>query len=336
MAWTGGSARLLAFVLLVGVFFGVGEVRAATISVEATCSLNDAIRSANQNESVGDCRAGDVDGIDYIVVSGTFELQENPVAVTSNVYLIGTSSAVLDGLGRYRFFHVGAGGELSLQNVTMTKGRGSSSRGQIYLASGSSLSLSDSPITECVGTSSIVGSADASLTADSDSTVCGAEAQIVAPRNAKASKRKSSKDSDNIQNFRKPVIYTCEKLPSSIVVKAVAGTRSGIQCQVIDAAGVGRQDLIDAGIIVAVDIWGYVDPGVEVCLPGLGELVFLDAAFSPRQASWAAAYQQGNTTCARLTSAGSLVLLSSIPDGMEPRQVALDCQVRTLAVLNFR
>ena len=103
-----------------------------------------------RNESVGGCTAGDVDGVDYIIVSGTFELQDNPVAVTSNVYLIGTNSAVLDGLGSYRFFHVAADGVLDIQDVTMTKGRGSSSRGQIYLASGASLSLSDSPITECV------------------------------------------------------------------------------------------------------------------------------------------------------------------------------------------
>ena len=85
-----------------------------------------------------------------------------------------------------------------------------------------------------------------------------------------------------------------------------------------------------------MDIWSYVEPGVEVCLPGLGELLFLDAAFAPRTASWAASYQEGNTTCVRIASAGSLVLLSSIPVGMAPRQVELNCQVRTLAVLNFR
>ena len=75
------------------------------------------------------------------------------------------------------------------------------------------------------------------------------------------------------------------------------------------AGGVGIQAVIDMGIVAAVDVWGYVAPGVEVCLRGTGSLLFLDAAFAPRPYASIPAQRQGELTCAAFNRAGSLVLV---------------------------
>ena len=160
--------------------FSAQDTHAATILVGADCSLNNAIRSANENESIGGCSAGEESATDYIIINGTYELNENPVTVTSDIFVIGNNSPALDGRGRYSFFRVGDGGSLRVQGLPMTDGRGSSSRGQIYLAGGASLQFNNSPIKDCSGTPAIVGSSNATLIADSQSTVCGEEAVIVA------------------------------------------------------------------------------------------------------------------------------------------------------------
>ena len=132
----------------------------------------------------------------------------------------------------------------------------------------------------------------------------------------------------------KRLVYTCEHLPPTIVVKAAAGTRSGIQCQALDAAGVGIQALIDMGVIAAVDVWGYVEPGVEVCLRGRGQLFFLDAAFAPRQLTAVHSYPQGDMTCASFHRAGSLVLVAG-GDVLEDA-MADHCAARATTPLNLR
>ena len=136
-----------------------------------------------------------------------------------------------------------------------------------------------------------------------------------------------------------PRVHTCEHLPENIVVYATAGLRSGVQCQEIDERGVGIQSVIDQGILLAVDVWGYVDPGAQVCFRGSGSLIFLDAANAPRQASKMASVSSENWTCGTIHRAGSLVLVQSAQDAHSatPAVVALtSCQVRALEALNFR
>ena len=316
--------------------FSAQDTHAATILVGADCSLNNAIRSANENESIGGCSAGEESATDYIIINGTYELNENPVTVTSDIFVIGNNSPALDGRGRYSFFRVGDGGSLRVQGLPMTDGRGSSSRGQIYLAGGASLQFNNSPITDCSGTPAIVGSSDATLIADSQSTVCGEEAVIVAPRSSSGGKRRT------VKIVKKPAVYTCETLPAEFVVRSEIGLRQGVQCQVLTESGVGIQSVIDMGIIGAVDVWGEVGAGVEVCVLGRGSMVFLDAAGVPRAASTIASYHQGDMTCASLKSAGSLVLLaqggsySDAPVAESAAQAPSSCQVRTTESLFFR
>ena len=96
---------------------------------------------------------------------------------------------------------------------------------------------------------------------------------------------------------------------TGIAVHATYGLDSGIQCQRLDGGGIGIQSIIDAGFIDAVDIWGYVVQGVEVCFPQAGRLLFLDASLMPRVAAPLESTVVNGMTCASISSPGSLVLM---------------------------
>ncbi len=127
---------------------------------------------------------------------------------------------------------------------------------------------------------------------------------------------------------------------------AAHGLRSGVQFRRLGAAGVGNQSVIDMGFLDAIDVWGYVEQGVEVCFPpdrGYGGLMFLDAATSPRTVSSLASVLRDGYTCASINRPGTLVLVSNAPQPSQlptptrlPTTVLSNCMVRTTAVLNFR
>ena len=109
---------------------------------------------------------------------------------------------------------------------------------------------------------------------------------------------------------QRPRPVTCPALSQAtgIVIHAVHGLASGVQCQQLDGGGIGIQALAD-NYIAAVDIWGWVDQGVEVCFPRAGRIIFLDAAMIPRSMALMQTYIVGDRTCAAIDTAGSLVLL---------------------------
>ena len=109
----------------------------------------------------------------------------------------------------------------------------------------------------------------------------------------------------------RPPAVTCPTLSAAtgIAVRATYGLESGIQCQRIDGGGIGIQSIVEAGFIDAVDIWGYVDQGVEVCFPQAGRLLFLDARTSPRTVAPLESTVVNGMTCAPISTPGSIVLM---------------------------
>ena len=88
------------------------------------------------------------------------------------------------------------------------------------------------------------------------------------------------------------------------------GLASGVQFKRVDASGVGNSAVIDLGLIDAIDVWGYVEQGVQVCFPQEGNIVFLDAAYSPRMVTKLAdvvVTSEGHT-CVKTNRAGTIVL----------------------------
>ena len=109
----------------------------------------------------------------------------------------------------------------------------------------------------------------------------------------------------------RPLAATCVDLSAAtgITVGATFGIGSGVQCQRLDGGGIGIQSIIDAGFIDAIDIWGYVDQGIEVCFPQAGRLIFLDANAMPRAAAPLTSTVVNGKTCALIFTPGSIVLL---------------------------
>ena len=109
----------------------------------------------------------------------------------------------------------------------------------------------------------------------------------------------------------RPLATTCIDLnqATGIVVHATYGLASGVQCQRLGGGGIGVQAIVDGGFIDAVDIWGYVEQGVEVCFPQAGELLFLDARTMPRAVAPLAATVVNGMTCGAVETPGSIVLM---------------------------
>ena len=71
--------------------------------------------------------------------------------------------------------------------------------------------------------------------------------------------------------------------------------------------------MIALGLLDAVDVWGAIGGGYEVCFPQAGRIVFLDASTSPRAVHEIAHYTDGDFTCVRDNRAGTLVLVTDAP-----------------------
>ncbi len=115
---------------------------------------------------------------------------------------------------------------------------------------------------------------------------------------------------------------------SSASGRRSGGAVSSMYVKRIGAEGIGLQWIIDVGFIAAYDIWGEGAPG-EVCLDGLGSLLFIDTGRMPRAESWLDTSQRDGRTCARLDRPGMLVLM---PAGARFRQ----CQFTTTGHLRVR
>ena len=108
----------------------------------------------------------------------------------------------------------------------------------------------------------------------------------------------------------RPQAVTCPALAETIgiTVRATYGLGSGVQCQQLDGAGIGVAALADS-YILAVDVFGYVEQGVEVCFPQAGRLFFLDSRYSPRRMSLMTSTVVDGMTCAAISTPGSIVLM---------------------------
>ncbi|MBN2303626.1 MAG: hypothetical protein JXQ72_04075, partial [Anaerolineae bacterium] len=101
----------------------------------------------------------------------------------------------------------------------------------------------------------------------------------------------------------------------------------GVYCRVLaesgsyavpySAAEIGNMDVINMGVIHAVDVFGMAGStpvpnwmsSISVCLQGTGRMMLLDATTAPRALSLLSSWQSGGYTCATLYNAGTVVLV---------------------------
>ncbi|MDE2857021.1 MAG: fibronectin type III domain-containing protein [Chloroflexota bacterium] len=127
------------------------------------------------------------------------------------------------------------------------------------------------------------------------------------------------------------VAQTLNELPDEIVVRY---WQLGAQGRRVGATEISDVAVIAQGVVDAIDLWGYVTPGIEVCFrrPGAG-LVFLDAGTAPRTKIPWLGYPSNGMTCTVVDRPGTLVLLA----GASPSSVLLSgCLVELTEILNFR
>ena len=83
-------------------------------------------------------------------------------------------------------------------------------------------------------------------------------------------------------------------------------------------------EVLRRGFISAVDIWSYVNGGIEVCFRQTGWLVFLDAAYAPRMVVELDAFQRDGMTCGKIDGPGTVVLVRTGPPNAPAASSALD------------
>ena len=111
--------------------------------------------------------------------------------------------------------------------------------------------------------------------------------------------------------------YFCPALQArGFRLRATYGLDSGVQFRQLGRDGIGDPSVLNAGFMDAVDVWGYAEQGVEVCFPGTGSILLLDATTSPRTKVQLDSYTQHGMTCAALDRPGTLVLVGDAPDNL--------------------
>ncbi len=106
---------------------------------------------------------------------------------------------------------------------------------------------------------------------------------------------------------------TCEThLPDDIWA---ADYHSGTQCTVVGAGGIASPEVVAAGVIRAVDVWGFVAHPFKLCFRQRGIIKFVDATTSPRVATTIPyIYDSHNVlTCAAVDRQGTVVLAPGDP-----------------------
>ena len=121
LASLGGRLRYVVTVLIVSLILFVrpgAGVQAASITVNDSCSLPNAITAANTDTATGGCAAGS--GADTITLSADVEVLDRTLNVTSELTIDGGYHTISGSLSR-RLFEVGSSSNLHLHRVRLRK-----------------------------------------------------------------------------------------------------------------------------------------------------------------------------------------------------------------------
>ncbi len=315
-----GVKSVLALLLLLG----ASVASAADIHVDGDCGFQSAIKSANQDRSRAGCEAGS--GHDRIILRRDVDPDGELETVDSHITLVGNNHL-------YRVnkddiaFKVKRGGDLTIINLRVQYERSRNSK--TFEVRDSRLTLRDVSVTNC---SKGVEQWNGNTTIAGTWNICGLPDGQVVTGTGKV----------DIQRIR---LQTCANL-SGAFVETPGGLGSGIQCRRVDANGVGNAQVINAGLQDAVDVWGTVVPGTQICFNRSGAVLFLDANSSPRTVSSLESTLTHRGTCVDLPGAGTVALIDGQPthDATAPPEPPeppappepVVCTIRTTGHLKLR
>lgn len=137
-------AKLFVFLTVALLFSHSQNIYAASITVNDSCSLSDAITAANTDTATGGCVAGN--GADTITLTADVTLSAELPMITTSMIVEGANYTV-SGDDAYRVFYVKAG-TLTINNLTITKGNSTIYGGGIAALYGSTVNINNSTISE--------------------------------------------------------------------------------------------------------------------------------------------------------------------------------------------
>lgn len=304
---------LVALLALYVLMMPTPTVLANEIKVDTHCTLIEAIGSANNDSSKARCETGWRD--DIIILKKNVTLDRELPVIKSNITIEGNGYAIFVKQKNPAFTI--RDGSLTIKNLRV-KFRGENRSGPSIDIRNGSITIIDSKMQNCSGKFQIEKSQG--LVRGND-YICGYKPATVnswfhaapAPAGAEPAPAGAAPEPAPAASYPS----TCQGLPGHVAtVTATYGLGSGLQCQRVDALGIGIQSVIEAGFIDAVDLWGYVEQGVEICFPQPGAITFLDSTTIPRSIISLEAYSVGGSTCVALDRPGTVVL---IPGQSPPR-----------------
>lgn len=288
-------------------------VIAANIYIDYTCTLKEALKGANRDEMRDECEAGS--GDDTIIFTRDDKPRSGELPTIDQDLVIDGRGHKINANHEYQAFKV-EDAHLTIRDVKIRFDSGRN--GPAFRVTDGKLTLINVVVENC---GRGIRSRNSHVTIAGNSDVCGLGADEIV-------------DGSGTTDISLPAplpVDTCSGIGAGLSVAATYGNSSGVQCTLLGAPGIGVQSVVDAGFISAVNLWGYVEQGVEVCFPQLGSLVFIDSANTPRTASAIAGYRKGNSACARVTRAGTVVLMPGDAPTAGPPVVSAPAEVQPAA-----
>ena len=123
----------------------------------------------------------------------------------------------------------------------------------------------------------------------------------------------------------------CNGLPDDVIFDPAS---NDVGCQVVEISDIDKHPLMNAGITIAIDLWGRVADGVTICFSQGGSVVFMDKSTSPPDVTRMTTYQLDGKMCARVEIPGTIVLVAPLTE--ETSIPLIECQVTTTDVVHLR
>lgn len=130
-----------------------------------------------------------------------------------------------------------------------------------------------------------------------------------------------------------PLGFVCQGLYDDIVLRS---TSAVVGCRRFDIGSIDKHPILASGMIAALDVFGFVEKGVEICFRGNGDLVWLDALADPPQPVQMNSFRNAaGMICGEIDRIGTVILVTSIEE-MDTYAELTSCQVATTRTLRLR
>ncbi len=293
--------RVLLALILSLLIVAAWPVAAANIYIDYTCILKEALEAANKDKEKDDCEAGSGDDVIILTRDDKPRSGELP-AVKENLVIEGNNHTINADRNDPAFEVEGA--HLTIKNLKIEFDR--KRKREAFEVTDGKLTLINVVVENC---EEGIEQEDSHITIKGNSDICGLSADEIVEGDG---------GTTDITLPAPIHVDTCSQIGGGIVVTATFGAGSGVQCQLVDGPGIGVQSVVDAGFITAVNLWAYVEQGVEICFPNIGSITFIDTTTSPRVVSTIDSYRRDNSTCAHVTRPGTVVLAPGQPTSGTP------------------